>query len=391
VLGVGRALRRLDVGLRRLKEIAPVSLRRSAAPVANWLEPPTRDASTMISMWISSEALSATCLAVFVVVGVGCGSSTSASKSDGAVGGDGGGGNGGSIARSAGTGGQTASGGGNGGSGGGGVGSGGSSSAGAGGNPGGGVGGDGGAGRDGGADTSTADAGASDAGSASSGCKGKTYKLCEDFESGTVGKIPTGWTALQGYAPTRGGTVLANDAAHSGSMSLKSDGKVTGMDRVQRSLATIGSTAAKHWGRVFYKVGPPAPKPNAGVIHITMAALQGKTENRVVDIVVGTNGTHQWLFNIPDDSCCAASDYDWSFDTTAWHCAEWNIDVATSSFRFFSDGQEVTQLAFTGKTGARMSNYVSIGLGTVYYQMPPAPIIMWFDDLAIDDNRVGCE
>jgi hypothetical protein len=236
---------------------------------------------------------------------------------------------------------------------------------------------------------SMADAGGGDAASASSGCAGKTYKLCEDFESGTVGEIPNGWTALQGYAPMRGGTVLANDAAHSGSMALKSDGTSTGLDRVQRALASLGPTATKHWGRLFYKVGTPAPKPNGGVIHITMAALEGTTENRVVDTVVAMNGTHQWLFNIPDDSCCAGSPYNWTFDAD-WHCAEWNIDVATSSFRFFSDSQEVTELAFTGKTGARMSDYKSIGLGTIYYQMPPAPIVMWFDDLAIDDNRVGC-
>jgi len=255
-----------------------------------------------------------------------------------------------------------------------------------------GVGGSGGAG--GGAGASTTDGGAPDGGSASSGCAGKTYKLCEDFESGTVGMIPNGWTALQGYAPMRGGTVLANDAHHSGSMALKSDGMSTGLDRVKRALASLGPTTTKHWGRLFYKVGTPLPKPNSGVIHITMAALEGATnndpENRVVDTVVAMNGTHQWLFNIPDDSCCAGSNYDWSFDT-GWHCAEWNIDVATSSFRFFSDGQEVTALAFTGKTGAHMSQYMSIGLGTIYYQMPPAPIVMWFDDLAIDDNRVGCQ
>ena len=262
-------------------------------------------------------------------------------------------------------------------------GGGGSSGAGAGGMP------AGGAGSDGGAGGSKVDAGGGDMGPASSGCAGKTYKLCEDFESGTVGMIPNGWTALQGYAPKRGGTVLANDAAHSGSMALKSDGMSTGLDRVKRALTSLGPTATKHWGRLFYKAGTPLPKPNTGVIHITMAALEGTTENRVVDTVVATNGTHQWLFNIPDDSCCAGSDYKWSFDTD-WHCAEWNIDVATSSFRFFSDGQEVTQLAFTGKTGARMSTYASIGLGTIYYQAPPAPIVMWFDDLAIDDNRVGC-
>ncbi len=337
----------------------------------------------MISMRISPGARVAGWLAfvVLVVVGAGCGGSTGGSKSEGGAGasgggGDGGGGatagSGGSMGGGAGAAGQTASGGSGGGS----------SSAGARGAL---------AGSDGGAGTggSTADAGGGDPGSASSGCTGKTYKLCEDFESGALGNIPNGWTALQGYAATRGGTVLANDAAHSGTMALKSDGMSTGLDRVQRALASLGPTATKHWGRLFYKVGTPLPKPTSGVIHITMAALEGTTENRVVDTVVATNGTHQWLFNIPDDSCCAGSDYKWSFDA-AWHCAEWNIDVATSSFRFFSDGQEVTQLAFTGKTGAHMSNYRSIGLGTIYYQVPPAPVVMWFDDLAIDDNRVGC-
>ena len=227
-------------------------------------------------------------------------------------------------------------------------------------------------------------------GGAAAGCGGKSYKLCEDFESGTLGGIPTGWTTLRGYSPTRGNVGLANDQAHSGSMSLKSDSIETGMDRVQKSLATLGATATKHWGRIFYKVGSPPPKPNSGVIHITFLALEGTTENRVVDTVVATNGTHQWLFNIPDDSCCAGSSYDWSFDA-AWHCAEWNIDVGAESFSFYSDGKEVPELTFTGKAGAKMSDYMSVGLGTIFYQMPPSPVIVWFDDLAIDDNQIGCQ
>jgi hypothetical protein len=222
------------------------------------------------------------------------------------------------------------------------------------------------------------------------GCAGKTYKLCEDFESGAVGGIPTGWTTLRGYAAQRGGIGLASDQAHWGSQSLKSDGASTGQDRVQRSLAGLGATITKHWGRIFYKVGSPPPKPTTGVIHITFTALEGTTENRVVDTVVATNGTHQWLFNIPDDSCCTGSSYNWTFDA-AWHCAEWNIDVAAASFRFFSDSVEVTQLAFAGKTAAKMSTYTSIALGTIFYQVPPSPVVVWFDDLAIDDNQIGCQ
>jgi hypothetical protein len=248
------------------------------------------------------------------------------------------------------------------------------------------------AGAGGGAAGASPDAGAaSDAGATSTGpgCAGKSYKLCEDFESGAPGAIPTGWTALRGYAAMRGGVGLATDAAHSGKMSLKSDSMQTGMDRVQRSLMGLGATITKHWGRVFYKAGQSGTTPKTGVIHITMLALEGTTENRVVDTVVATSGSHQWLFNIPDDSCCAGSPYNWKFDD-AWHCAEWNIDVATSSFKFFSDGVEVPQLTFTGKAGARMSTYTAIGLGTIYYQVPPSNIAMWFDDLAVDDARVGC-
>ncbi len=257
---------------------------------------------------------------------------------------------------------------------------------------GGGVGGSSGGGAGGGSSgggTGGASGDGSDSGAAA-GCAGKSYKLCEDFESGTVGGVPTGWTVLRGYSATRGNVGLAKDEFHSGSMSLKSDSMETGMDRVQRSLATLGTTATKHWGRIFYKVGSPPPTPNSGVIHITFAALEGTTENRVVDTVVATNGTHQWLFNIPDDSCCTGSSYDWSFDAS-WHCAEWNIDVGAESFRFFSDGKEVTQLAFTGRAGAKMSDYMSIGLGTIFYQMPPSHVVVWFDDLAIDDNQIGCE
>jgi hypothetical protein len=224
------------------------------------------------------------------------------------------------------------------------------------------------------------------------GCAGKTYKLCEDFETGTVGGLPTGWTALDGYGGDAAkGVGLANDQFRSGSMSLKSDSMTPGEERIQKSLASLGATASKHWGRIFYKVQSPAPLPASGaVIHVTLTALEGTTENRVVDTVEASNGTHQFLFNLPDDSCCTGSAYSWSFDA-AWHCAEWYVDVASESYRFFTDNTEVTSLAFTGNASAKMSSYTAIGVGAEFYQMPPAPFVIWFDDLAIDDNQIHCQ
>jgi len=233
--------------------------------------------------------------------------------------------------------------------------------------------------------------GATGTGGAASGCAGKTYKLCDDFESGTVGAFPTSWTALNGYgSDSMRGIGLATDQAHSGAMALKSSSMVPGEQRVQRSLSALGATATKHWGRIFYKVISPSPKPTSGVIHVTMVALQGTTENRVVDTVEQMNGTHQWIFNVPDDSCCTGSNYNWSFDAN-WHCAEWYVDVSSQSYRFFTDGTEVTMIGFTGKAAAKMSNYTALGVGTIFYQTPPSPFTIWFDDLAIDDNQIGCQ
>jgi hypothetical protein len=228
-------------------------------------------------------------------------------------------------------------------------------------------------------------------GAAAPGCAGKTYKVCEDFETGTTGGIPTGWTAFKGYgagAPTDVG--LATDQFHSGSRALKSSSMATGQGRVQKSLTAIGATASKHWGRIFYKVQSPSARNAAGVLHVTFVGLFGTGENRVVDIVEAANGTHQWLYNNPNDAGSLGSPYSWTFDTV-WHCAEWYVDVSTHSFRFFTDSKEVPQIGFTGKADSQMSNYNSIIVGATFYQTPSTPFVMWFDDLAIDDNQIFCQ
>jgi hypothetical protein len=241
--------------------------------------------------------------------------------------------------------------------------------------------------------------GGADGSFAAMGCAGKTYKFCDDFEMGTVGALGPGWTKFAGYGAAGATDVaLASDAAHSGTMSLKSDSINRGQQRAQHSLMALGGTAYNHWGRIFYKVQQPSPPPQKTatntVIHITWTSLVGpKGENRVVDIVEAMDGTHQWLFNIPSDGCCTSSAYSWKFDAN-WHCAEWWVDVATNSYRFFSDSAEVTKLAFSGRTDSTMSDYTAIVLGATWYQQNGtilSPFVIWFDDLAIDDNRIGCQ
>jgi len=238
------------------------------------------------------------------------------------------------------------------------------------------------------------------AGGSSGSCK---YKLCEDFESSTVGSIPTGWTSFKGYNGTIGAMdqAVAMDQAHGGTKSLKSIAASQGTARVQKALSGLGTTANKHWGRIFYKVQNPSAVDNSHVLHTTFVSLMGgSTEDRIVDTVeTQAAHTHQWLFNAPDDQCCTASQYNWTFDD-AWHCAEWYVEATTKnqqaqvSYRFFSDSKEVTDIGFSNRSAPELpAAYDTIILGATYYQTDTltGPFTMWIDDLAINDTQIGCQ
>jgi hypothetical protein len=38
-----------------------------------------------------------------------------------------------------------------------------------------------------------------------------------------------------------------------------------------------------------------------------------------------------------------------------------------------------------------MSAWTALGVGEIFYQQPPSALVMWFDDLAINDSQIGCQ
>jgi hypothetical protein len=237
--------------------------------------------------------------------------------------------------------------------------------------------------RDAGAGT---DAGADGGTDGGTGCAGKSYLICEDFESTAVGSIPSGWTALPDYGS--GTVVVASDQSHSGGHALKSSSASGGQPRIQTSLNSLGAAAGKHWGRLFYKVSVPAPHPNA-YFQVVFASLLGTSESRVVDTVEDPSGaTIQYLYDLPDDSCCGGTNYNWSFDGQ-WHCGEWYVDNTTQSYRFFIDSTEVFN--FSQKTGAKLGVFTSLGIGSEFFIAPSTPFTAWVDDVAVDVNQIGCQ
>lgn len=228
------------------------------------------------------------------------------------------------------------------------------------------------------------------------GCDAGDYLLCEDFESAADGALPAGWSAYGGWA--QGQAVVTSAQAHGGSRALASASATSGQPRAAHSLASLGAAANTHWGRIFYRVGTPPTLPGGGgVIHNTLVGLasaDGQDEARVVDTVVNGQGAHQFLYNLPDDSCCGGSSYDYRSYDGQWHCAEWFIDANAQAYAFYFDGTEVSSIGFeggpTGGGDARIGNFGQVVLGWINYQQADPPYEAWFDDLVIDDERIGC-
>ncbi|MEQ1565153.1 MAG: hypothetical protein ABMA64_05905 [Myxococcota bacterium] len=218
------------------------------------------------------------------------------------------------------------------------------------------------------------------------------YSFCEGFEEGAAGETPPGWTEAWGWDPSGSRAVLSTEQSHGGAQSLKGAVGTNGQYRVSRPIDP--ALAQHHWGRVFYLVQTPVAL-DGQYVHNTFVAFGrpdscNGAESRVVDTVVDPTGAHQFLFNVPDDSCCASSSYDYDY-AGGWHCAEWYVDGATESFRFFSDGVEVTDLAFSGVEGAHIDEFDEIIVGWINYQSPSTPNVGWFDDLVLDDAQIGCD
>ncbi len=148
---------------------------------------------------------------------------------------------------------------------------------------------------------------------------------------------------------------------------------------------------------------PESDRNGTGWYHTTMVALRGDNsgggdanECRVVDMVENAfDQSASFLYNVPDDSCCDSTEvtpYTFQYENV-WHCAEWYVDAASNTYRFFLDGTEL--LSFSGLTGSNLSSCdQSLSVGALCYAPPlnaPQNLTTWIDDVAIDDNRIGCD
>jgi hypothetical protein len=224
--------------------------------------------------------------------------------------------------------------------------------------------------------------------------------LSEDFESTAVGDIPKGFTKT-------GAVGVVDDVSHSGKKSLRMDAKASGPRRITLKGDILTQLGGTFWGRLYFKVQLPTPSPAGGgnfpVIHSTLVSgtatsplANDPIEVRVLDTVLGPNGTHQFIYNVqptrrPEFGKGGAYTHRY---TDQWTLAEWYVDYATQTYRLFIDGQEVKDVALHNGAGNFNKTEIpqvfqSLSFGWNNYQQAGTGFVAWIDDIALSKERIG--
>lgn len=252
------------------------------------------------------------------------------------------------------------------------------------------------------------DAGDADAGRDLSADKGAFFgasrcaqagvKLCDDFESGTLDAAT--WSAVGSSKPVVDGMQHAR-----GAKALHVTITGNGGSYV-RETKTFPATNNTYWARMFVWF-ESMPGPPMTYSHWTFAAATGTQV--AGEIRLGgqlQNGKN--LFGVGTDNRTASGTGDWTTSdkdpgntpaavpTKQWLCVEWLHAGQTNETRFFLDAVEHPSLHTTAtKNGGNGKPFVlpqfdALWVGWNEYQPATQKFEMWIDEIALDDQRIGC-
>jgi hypothetical protein len=221
-----------------------------------------------------------------------------------------------------------------------------------------------------------------------------------DFENTAVGQIPPGFTKT-------GNVGVVDDVAHTGRKSLRMNPAEKGARRITLKGDVVAALGGEHWGRLYYKVRLPVPKPQGTgkfpVIHSTLVACSGISplfndpiEVRLLDTVLGPKDAFQYIYNVQPKKrpeFAKGSHYDFHY-SDEWTLAEWHVDYSTQTYELFINGQPIRDASFTKGAGNFEKSEIpqvfqSISFGWNNYQPAGEGFIAWIDDIALGKDRIG--
>ena len=210
-------------------------------------------------------------------------------------------------------------------------------------------------------------AGAGTGGGAAADCS--SFSLCDDFEGAAPGATGSAWKVGSGSGytvelvstPVHGGA----HAAHMSAPTATGHGYLT---------ATKGFPATDFWGRAWVRV-----KSAAGGHQCLIALNAASDQVRVLNEM----GSGEVASNLrSSDKLNDASATKVPQDT--WFCYEWH--QSPSALHVYIDSKEVTAAAATWS----VASINSVQLGIERFQTGSAKADYYYDDVALNATRVGC-
>jgi len=256
---------------------------------------------------------------------------------------------------------------------------------------GGGAGGGGGASGASGASTAGASATAganANGGGSSSPCRPRSGMLaCEDFETTALSTLPSGpWSVV---VNGEGSVVVDGVAAHSGSKAVHVHGAGYQTLLVYHDAARLPQASGRFYVRAFVRLAEAMTSGhNTFVLADTFAApnagnaLRLGEQNGMLMMTVGGDA-HGYLSNqnYYNDHLPGVV-----FKPAAYSCLELLLASAQAEIQVWVEGVDVPDLHVTGLAH---ENYDALRFGFEKYAGPESDI--WFDDIAIGTERIGCD
>ena len=231
------------------------------------------------------------------------------------------------------------------------------------------------------------------AGDPSCATTGHDFLLCDDFEGQAVGDGPDDsvWTVSK----SDGATVLIDDAekkfgAHALHLHMDPDNRQATLKET-KTFPLPGGTNS-FYGRAFFMLGAGINMPTH---HTNFFEGDGPVPG-------GGNGNYRYgssngkfLANYNPGDPAKGSDTEVPKGT--WACMEWAFLGDTNELHFYLDGNELTDIAIPpeGLNGnvwtAPMFNSAYFGWITYENDTASDHYDVWYDNVAIDTQRIGCD
>ncbi len=228
-------------------------------------------------------------------------------------------------------------------------------------------------------------------------CENSPFAVCEDFESTNPGELPGGWT-LTGYGNRTAQVSEAQSARGARSLEVSIDGGQTAVVGMLQ-LPSLGQLASRHFGRMFYRMEGPGVSE---FVHFDVLAARGPWMGHENEVRLASTGTGvgtmssnwSWIYNVQPSGDGAGSEFGSEGDRSAhplvdeWMCLEWLFDSDMQTATYFHDNQVIDYLVIDDER-SEVPVLTSVAVGLQKFQQTGA-MKSWVDEVALDDERIGC-